>query len=117
MCYGYDAFDNDDALDNYNRTPLHIASVYDGQDKVAQILLDKGAKVCISDVNEEKGLKTAEEFGRTYGKSEVTFKLTILKGNCPTENESCDLSHTEARHFDTVLHEPRVLVEQPLNSC
>ena len=40
----------------------------------AKRLLDKGAKVCISDVNEEQGLKTVEEFSRTYGKSEVTFK-------------------------------------------
>ena len=40
----------------------------------AKRLLEKGGKVCISDVNEEQGLKTTEEFGKIYGKNDVTFK-------------------------------------------
>ena len=41
----------------------------------AKRLLSNGAKVCISDVNEEQGLKTVEELGKTYGNpSAVTFK-------------------------------------------
>ena len=40
----------------------------------AKRLLQKGAKVCISDVNEEQGLKTIEELGKAYGKDGVTFK-------------------------------------------
>ena len=40
----------------------------------AKRLLAKGAKVCISDVNEEQGLKTVEELGKLYGTNGVTFK-------------------------------------------
>merc|ERR1712241_398332 len=40
----------------------------------AKRLLVNGAKVCISDVNEEQGLKTVEELGKTYGTNGVTFK-------------------------------------------
>ena len=40
----------------------------------AKRLLANAAKVCISDVNEEQGLKTADEFREIYGNTEVTFK-------------------------------------------
>lgn len=39
----------------------------------AEVLLKEGAKVCISDVNEDIGNKTKEEFEETYGKKNVTF--------------------------------------------
>ena len=44
----------------------------------AKRLLQKGAKVCISDVNEEQGLKTIEELGKAYVKDGVTFKRYVL---------------------------------------
>ncbi len=44
----------------------------------AKRLLQKGAKVCISDVNEEQGLKTIEELGKIYGKDGVTVKRYLL---------------------------------------
>ena len=40
----------------------------------AKRLLRKGAKVCISDINEEIGTKTLEELQQTYGAKNVTFK-------------------------------------------
>lgn len=40
----------------------------------AKRLLVNGAKVCISDVNEEVGQQTLEELGTRYGKDKVTFK-------------------------------------------
>ncbi len=40
----------------------------------AKRLLQRGAKVCISDVNEELGEKTLNELQATYGKGNVTFK-------------------------------------------
>ena len=46
----------------------------------AKRLLQKGAKVCISDVNEEQGLKTIEELGKAYGKDGVTFKRYYIEG-------------------------------------
>jgi len=58
----------------------------------AKRLLAKGAKVCISDVNEEQGLKTLEELGKIYGKSAVTFKSCDVS----KEDDWQDLwSHTE----------------------
>ena len=40
----------------------------------AKRLLRKGAKVCLSDVNEEVGAQTLEELEKTYGAKNVTFK-------------------------------------------
>ena len=40
----------------------------------AKRLLQKGAKVCVSDINEDVGTKTLEEFQQTYGAKNVTFK-------------------------------------------
>jgi len=59
----------------------------------AKRLLSNGAKVCISDVNEEQGLKTVEELGKTYGNpSAVTFKRCDVS----KEDEWQDLwTHTE----------------------
>ena len=39
----------------------------------AKVLLDNGAKVCISDLNEEKARPTVEEFENKYGKECVCF--------------------------------------------
>merc|ERR1712156_480564 len=58
----------------------------------AKRLLVNGAKVCISDVNEEQGLKTVEELGNIYGKNGVTFKRCDVSN----EDEWQDLwNHTE----------------------
>ena len=46
--------------------------------EIAKRVLAKGAKVCISDVNEELGLKTVEELQKKYGENEVTFKRYSL---------------------------------------
>jgi len=60
--------------------------------EIAKRVLAKGAKVCISDVNEELGLKTVEELQKTYGENEVTFKRCDVS----EENEWQDLwTHTE----------------------
>ena len=40
----------------------------------AKRLLRQGAKVCISDINEEMGAQTLEELQKTYGQKNVTFK-------------------------------------------
>ena len=39
----------------------------------AKRLLDKGAKVCISDVNEATGNETYKEFAKSYTPEAVTF--------------------------------------------
>ena len=40
----------------------------------AKRLLRKGAKVCLSDVNEEIGAQTLQELEKSYGAKNVTFK-------------------------------------------
>ena len=40
----------------------------------ARRLLEKGGKVCLSDINSENGEKTMTEFSEVYGKDFVTFK-------------------------------------------
>lgn len=40
----------------------------------AKRLLQKGSKVCVSDINEDIGLKTLQELQSTYGSENVTFK-------------------------------------------
>ena len=40
----------------------------------AKRLLQSGAKVCISDVNQSEGKKTTDEFINVFGKDNVTFK-------------------------------------------
>ena len=40
----------------------------------AKRLLRQGAKVCVSDINEDIGSRTLQELQRTYGASNVTFK-------------------------------------------
>ena len=40
----------------------------------ARRFLEKGGKVCLSDVNIENGEKTLKEFSEVYGKDFVTFK-------------------------------------------
>ena len=40
----------------------------------AKRLLQSGAKVCISDVNQSEGQKTTDEFIQVFGKDNVTFK-------------------------------------------
>ena len=44
----------------------------------ARRLLEKGGKVCLSDVNIENGEKTLKEFSETYGQEFVTFKRLNL---------------------------------------
>ena len=44
----------------------------------ARRLLEKGGKVCLSDVNIENGEKTLKEFSKTYGQEFVTFKRLNL---------------------------------------
>ena len=39
----------------------------------ANRLLEKGSKVCISDVNTELGLQTLKELQEKYGQDHVTF--------------------------------------------
>merc|ERR1712241_1587678 len=59
---------------------------------ISERILRKGGKVCISDVNEELGLKIVEEFGKTYGTNAVTFK----RCDVAKEDEWKDLwTHTE----------------------
>ena len=41
-------------------------------------ILEKGGKVCLSDVNIENGEKTLKEFSEVYGKDFVTFKRLTL---------------------------------------
>ena len=41
-------------------------------------ILEKGGKVCLSDVNIENGEKTLKEFSEVYGKDFVTFKRFTL---------------------------------------
>ena len=36
-------------------------------------LLERGAKVCISDVNEKEGVQTENELNERYGSEKVTF--------------------------------------------
>ena len=38
-------------------------------------LLENGAKVCLSDVNQVAGEKTLEEFRKQFGNEFVTFKM------------------------------------------
>ena len=40
----------------------------------AKRLLQSGARVCISDVNQSEGQKTTDEFIQVFGKDKVTFK-------------------------------------------
>ena len=40
----------------------------------ARRLLERGVKVCLSDINIENGEKTMTEFSEVYGKDFVTFK-------------------------------------------
>ena len=44
----------------------------------ARRVLEKGGKVCLSDVNIENGEKTLKEFSETYGQEFVTFKRLNL---------------------------------------
>ena len=44
----------------------------------ARRILEKGGKVCLSDVNIENGEKTLKEFSEVYGKDFVTFKRLTL---------------------------------------
>ena len=44
----------------------------------ARRLLEKGSKVCLSDVNIENGEKTLTDFSEVYGKDFVTFKRFSL---------------------------------------
>ena len=44
----------------------------------ARRILEKGGKVCLSDVNIENGEKTLKEFSEVYGKDIVTFKRFTL---------------------------------------
>ena len=44
----------------------------------ARRLLEKGSKVCLSDVNIENGEKTLTDFSEVYGKDFVTFKRFTL---------------------------------------
>ena len=40
----------------------------------ARRILEKGGKVCLSDINIENGEKTLNEYSEVYGKEFVTFK-------------------------------------------
>ena len=40
----------------------------------ARRILEKGGKVCLSDINIENGEKTMNEYSEVYGKEFVTFK-------------------------------------------
>ena len=44
----------------------------------ARRILEKGGKVCLSDVNIENGEKTLKDFSEVYGKNFVTFKRLAL---------------------------------------
>ena len=39
-----------------------------------RVILRKGGKVCLSDINEENGEKTLDEFKKIFGNEFVTFK-------------------------------------------
>ena len=41
--------------------------------ELAKRLLEHGAKVCISDINQETGLETTAEFKQTFSDERVTF--------------------------------------------
>jgi len=41
----------------------------------AEKLLDRGALVCISDIKEEQGLKTLDEYSRRYGEDRICFEV------------------------------------------
>ena len=65
--------------------------VYDVKNKIALVtgsakgfgkefairLLEKGAKVCISDLNESEGEETTRELGEKYGPKNVAFSRYI----------------------------------------
>ena len=65
--------------------------VYDVKNKIALVtgsakgfgkefairLLEKGAKVCISDLNESEGEETTRELGEKYGTKNVAFSRFI----------------------------------------
>ena len=60
-----------------------------------KILLDNGAKVCISDLNEEKSQSTVEEFENKYGKESVCF----VKCDVTKEEEFDALFDKTEAHF------------------
>lgn len=61
----------------------------------AKILLDNGAKVCISDLNEEKSKPTVDEFENKYGKDYVCF----VKCDVTIEEEFEALFDKTEAHF------------------
>ena len=48
-------------------------------EEIARRLLNHGAKVCISDINETRCEETALKFQEHYGKEHVTFSRLAIK--------------------------------------
>ena len=48
-------------------------------EEIARRLLNHGAKVCISDINEARCGETALKFQEHYGKDHVTFSRLVIK--------------------------------------
>ena len=62
------------SFDPKNKIAIITGSAQGFGKEFAKRLLAKGAKVCLSDLNVEKGQKTLEELQNTFGKDYVTFK-------------------------------------------
>ena len=61
----------------------------------AEILLENGAYVCISDVNEAKGKETLEEFGKKFRKDQVYF----IQCDVTKQNQFLNLYEQTEKHF------------------
>ena len=61
----------------------------------SKILLQHGARVCISDIDEKVGMSTFEEFKTVYGKQNVCF----VKCDVTSEKEFIDLFNESEKYF------------------
>ena len=61
-------------FDVKNKIAIITGSAQGFGKEFGRIILRKGGKVCLSDVNEENGQKSLEEFQKIFGNEFVTFK-------------------------------------------